>query len=131
MKLSEIVAKEEARYAGKWVSIDEFYPGVRLRIRPIDHPDVRRRNFQDAVGGSSNLDFDATEAQNARLLSEIIVVDWSGLDGDDGTPLPFSREKAFEWFSIPILEALRRKIVSEAVALRDAKLAELEDDSKN
>jgi hypothetical protein len=131
VKLSEIIAKETTRDAGKWVSFDEFYSGVRLKIRPIDNPDVRRMNFEAAGQASAKRDFALAEAQNARLLAEAIVADWSGIEDDVGQPLPFSKATALEWLSVPVLQKLREKIVVESIAIRDASAAALEDDAKN
>lgn len=130
MKLSEIIAREEAHYSGKWFEFNEWVPGLRLKIRPMNNPDFRRLKFESETETSSR-DFNIYEMKNARILAEAILSDWEGIEDDNEKPLAFSHEKALEILSLPVMEELRLKVVSESVKLMRENQVALEADAKN
>lgn len=55
------------------------------------------------------LDVEALEKQNIELLAACIV-NWSGLEDEEGNPLPFTKTKAIELLSMPELAFVREQI---------------------
>ncbi len=78
----------------------------------------------------------ATDASGARLLDEIttrclaetILLGWANLDDDDGNPIPYSPEKAYEILQDPANDPLRQFVV-EAASDREAFAHKVEADA--
>lgn len=136
MKLSKIAVNAEAIEAGRWVSVDHILTGVRLKVRGIDNTDCRRlRNKLVAevprVERIKGLDTATADAINARLVAETVLVDWGGLEDEDGSPLPFTKARALEILSDPALIVFRGAVEWAAGVVGEDEIAEAEDASKN
>lgn len=99
MKLSALKT-DPKKTGGVWVEIAE---GFRVKVKRSNSPEYREalaRLGQD-VSFSIRKGFDASKRTNAilaRAMAETIIVDWEGLEDDNGQPIPFSvsaAEKAF------------------------------------
>lgn len=136
MRLSEIAVNVEAIEVGRWVPVDHILPGVRLKVRGIDNTDCRRlRNKLVAevprVERIKGLDTTKADAINARLLAETVLIDWSGLEDEDGKPLAFSKAKALEILIDPAFIVFRNAVEWAAGIVHEDDLVEIEDASKN
>jgi hypothetical protein len=136
MRLSEIAVNAQAIEVGRWVPVDHILPGVRLKVRGIDNTDCRRlRNKLVAevprVERIKGIDTAKADAINARLLAETVLVDWSGLEDEDGKPLAFSKATALEILIDPAFVVFRNAVEWAAGVVGEDDIVEIEDASKN
>lgn len=122
---------------GAWVDNIPEMGSLRLKTRGSNNRDWRRMQNkliaaiprQKRVG---NLDPDEFDRVTAVLIRDTALLDWDGLENTDGSPLPFSKEQAYEFLSNP---AYGRKFLTAAIYAADmvAELREdeMEQDSKN
>lgn len=136
MKLSEIAVNAAAIEYGRWVSIGHIMPGVRLKVRGLENEDYQRlfNKLVTEIPRAERLkgpDAAVMRDITTRLLVETILIDWEGIDNDDGTPLVFSKEKAREVLSDPNLIAFRKAVEWAAGVVGEDDLAETEATAKN
>lgn len=136
MKLSEIAVNAEAIEVGRWVSVGHLLPGVKLKVRGADNTDCRRLRNKlisevPRAERIKGLDTKTSDSINARLLAETILVDWSGLEDDDGNPLAFSNGKALDILADPSFVVFKNAVEWAAAVVGEDELAETEDASKN
>lgn len=101
MKLSEIA---DSSIEDGWVSNIPELEGVRLKCRAAGNRDWRRQaqTLINAVPKKKRtpfLDPEEMDRINAVLLQNHGLLDWEGIEGDDGQPLPFDKKKAGEFLS--------------------------------
>jgi hypothetical protein len=106
MKFSEINVDPKIGEEGGWVSDIPELLGVRLKVRGSNNKDWRRmaQKLVMAVPRQKKTPvLDPVEADkiNAILLRECGLLDWSGIEADDDTPVPFSKKKAAEYLESP------------------------------
>ena len=111
MKLSAVKVDSDVIEQGEWVD-HPFVPGVEVKVRGVGNADFRRlapkltRQFtpaqRDAVIPAADQDRITVE-----LLVETILIDWRGLEEEDGSPLPYSKERARQILSDPDLRIFR------------------------
>lgn len=136
MKFSDITINIDAIEAGRWVSVDHLIPGVKLKVRGIENTDYKRlRNkLISEISRPVRLrgvDLATMEKINTTLLVEAVLVDWSGIEDDDGQPLPFSKEKAASVLSDPGLVVFRNAVEWAASIVGEDDLVEAEAAAKN
>jgi hypothetical protein len=136
LKLSDIAINAAAIEAGRWVSVGHILPGVKFKVRGIDNADYRRLRAKliaeipraERVKGVDPVELDKI---NVKLLTETVLLDWSGIEGDDDAPLDFSKEKAAELLADPNYAVLRSAIEWAAGVVGEDDLAEAEAAAKN
>ena len=94
-KLSEIANYNDAMVNGVWVN---FEAGIRVRVARLynkRHAEILSRLRAEAMEGA-----DETKAEDVfmRSIAEGVITGWQNLEDDDGKPIPFSAEKAYEIF---------------------------------
>ncbi|MGJ0508857.1 MAG: hypothetical protein ACR652_17360 [Methylocystis sp.] len=114
----------------------QFLPAVRLKVRGADNTDCRRLRNKlisevPRAERIKGLDTKTSDSINARLLAETVLVDWSGLEDDDGAPLPFSKAKALEILTNPSFVVFKNAVEWAAAVVGEDDFAEIEDASKN
>lgn len=136
MKLADIKINAAAIETGRWVSVDHVLPGVKFKVRGIGNADYRR--LKDKLIGEipraervKGVDPAALDKINAKLLIETVLIDWSGIEGDDDAPLAFSKEKAAELLADPNYAVLRNAVEWAAGVVGEDDLAESEAAAKN
>jgi hypothetical protein len=128
MELSERIVDANLEENGVWM---DYYDGSKIKLASI-----RSRRFREAKERIEKpyerlikrdiLPKDRKEELEARMISEGLLLDWSGFE-NHGQELPFSREVAYKlvkeqsWFRIDVLtmaadEAAYRKEDVEEVA---------------
>jgi hypothetical protein len=108
MKLSAIKNDVALEEAGRWF---DYLDGFRIRIRSKRSPTFQKtiaavyEPHKHALQGGR-----LTEDMARRLTRESIaraaVVDWEGLESEDGEPIAFSEAKAVELFVDPAYREL-------------------------
>lgn len=138
MKLSSLKIDAAKIEAGEWI---EDIPGMgdlALKVRGLDnadHGNLRSRLFE-AIPRSKKHNgriTDPAEADRltARCLSEAVLLDWRGLEEEDGSPIPFSKERAFEILSNPDMRSLREAVVEAAARVGRDDAESLKADAGN
>jgi hypothetical protein len=136
MKLSDIAVNVDAIEGGRWVSIDHIMPGVKLKVRGSENSDLRRlRNkLLQEIPRAQRLrgaGEETLEAIGTRLLAETVLVDWSGIEDENGEPLPFSKEKAASVLGDPAMFVFKNAVEWAAGVVGDDEVVEAQEAAKN
>lgn len=122
MKLRDIRIDSERREAGDWHAYDEV--GVAFKVRGEGNTDwlaasasiERTVRVRDGVLRGDLSPAQRREVQVGVLL-EAGLLDWRGLEGDDGQPLAFSKEVARELLMDPDFDVLLGLVVGACRAM--------------
>jgi hypothetical protein len=136
LKLSDIAINAAAIETGRWVSVGHILPGVKFKVRGLDNADYRRLRAKliaeipraERVKGVDPVELDKI---NVKLLYETVLLDWSGIEGDDDASLSFSKEQAAELLADPNYAVLRGAVEWAAGVVGEDDLAETEASAKN
>jgi hypothetical protein len=136
MKLSTIAVNAAAIEQGRWVSISHVMPDVKLKVRGLENEDYQRlfNKLISAIPRAERLkgpDATAMREMTTKLLAETVLVDWSGIENDDGSPMLYSKAKAQEILSDPNLVVFRKAVEWAAGVVGEDDMAEAEDVTKN
>jgi len=100
MKLSAIRADLDKELQGAWVP----YAGdIVLKIARWNNErcqEVYRRLLDERkvlLGAKELTDEQRIDVQK-EVAAQTILVDWKGVEDDDGQPIPYSSDTALEWF---------------------------------
>jgi hypothetical protein len=136
MKLNSLKADLQREEEGDWIEITDL-PGVSLKVRSITSKaysmalstltqKLSRRYGQRPIPPEESL------KENGKLLARHILLDWKGIDDDDGkTPMPFSPALAEEVLSNPEFRKLANAVVWAANRVADIDDEEVADKAKN
>jgi hypothetical protein len=111
-RLNRIATSTERAADGQWVEFcpaqgDE--PALELKIARIGNPRYAQR-LQELVRPHRRkvrMGFDEDMEQFVKVaVAECVLVDWRGLEGEDGKPIPYSKEKSVELLTDPIYSDL-------------------------
>jgi hypothetical protein len=131
MRLGQIADKGRLFQGGVWKPIAAL-PGVEVKVRGLHsvedkHAEARaRRAFGDVTIG----DEENEKIVRTRLI-EAILIDWRGLERDDGSPLSYSREEAERMLTDPEYHFFRQGVFMAALSVANGETASLEADAKN
>jgi hypothetical protein len=135
LRLSSLRADLKRENEGDWVEIPDF-PGLKLKVRSFNYgPFVTAKSLVDQRNQrryfSKRKDAPPEELYelNARLYLDHILLDWDGLDGDDGKPVPFA--KAEEILLDPAFRVLHDGIRYAGLLLSQVDADYIEDVRKN
>lgn len=136
MKLSQLSQNAAAAEAGRWVNHIPELGGLALKVRGLDNADYRRLSAQlaseipraDRVLGVAP---EVTDAMQTRLIVETVLIDWRGLEEDDGSVVHYSRDMAMKLLTDPNYRAFRAAVIWAAGVVGDDRLASDEADAKN
>lgn len=155
MRLKDISVKADRAEQGAWVNnipwqgvgaslgltVDEAtakdLAGVSLRVRGLNTVDARRlrKRLLNAVKPDekigSDLDPAVEDGIEAQMLADVVLVDWAGIEGDDGEPLPYSKEMAKRLMTEPQFVLLRGAARFAAATVMDRGKEKLEADLGN
>ena len=135
MKLSKIAVDADAIENGRWVGDLPGLPGVELRVRGFNNADYRNlqtkklRSITPAQRAGVSLEL--SDEMTNDLLVETILLDWRGIEDDDGSPLAYSKERAREMLADPRMRRFRDAVLFAADIVGELEVAAIEDDAKN
>ena len=117
MKLSELTVDTDRQENGAWVDDIPEVQGLRLKVRGAYNADWRRMQAKllDAVprkkrmGG--RIDPEDNDAIMTKCLLNCCLLDWEGLEGDDGQPIPFDKKTAMKLLSEPEYRRFRESVI--------------------
>ncbi|WP_173087374.1 hypothetical protein [Devosia sp. 1635] len=114
MKLSAIKTDLAKAEQGVWIDNIPDMGELRLKVRPVGNPDYRRVYGQlvDATPrhlkrGGIISDQQTKSDISARTLADTVLLDWDGLEGEDGKPLKYDPVLAKQLLLNPEYGALR------------------------
>ena len=104
MKISELEVDQKVIEEGKWVSNIPELTGVRLKVRGSNNKDWRRMaqrliNAEPRKNRINGLDPDAADRISATILLQTGLLDWEGIEADDGSPIPYDKKKAAQYLT--------------------------------
>ena len=110
---------------------------LALKVRGIGNADYRRR--QSALlrtlprNGRAQGAIDPADADRIEtaLLLDTVLVDWSGLEGDDGQPIAYSKDFATTLLTDPDYRPFRAAVAWAAAIVGEGAAEELKEDTKN
>ncbi len=124
MKLSQIRLAGRREVQGEW---RELTKGLRFKIaagvnaeferclRELDPVLMREVARVQAAGEALSEDLSARFSElDTRAIARTVLLDWDGLEEEDGTPIPYSVEKAEEILLDPDCRPLLRFVRKQA-----------------
>lgn len=100
-KLRDITADRNKEVQGVWLPVGEGFdvkvarmpnPKFNARLQELGRPyrsQLRRGQYDAAT----------VEKLTTEAMAETVLLDWRGLEDDDGNPIPYSQQKAKELLS--------------------------------
>ena len=141
MKISALKFNSARIEAGAWVASIPGLPGVAFRVRGIGctaSRDLRARLIAEIprLERIKGVSAEAQERIETEDLVENILLDWSGIDDDEGgdgvaRPLPWSKAVARRYLENPDYAMLRGGVLYAAQVVADIGTDELEADRGN
>ena len=133
MKLSDMKIDSAAIEAGVWVRDIPGMGDLAVKVRGLRNADYRRLNASlwGAVPAAKKGDPAEADRIAVTLLAETILIGWDGLTDDDGTPLPWSTERAVALLSDPDFALFRDAVTWAASTVGDISREAVEDSAKN
>lgn len=105
MRISELEVDQKVVEEGKWVSNIPELPGVRLKVRGANNKDWRRMG-QRLVNAlprkfrmNGVIDPDESDRISAMILLNTGLLDWEGIEADDGSPIPYDKKRAAQYLA--------------------------------
>lgn len=99
MRLSDLCVDAAKINEGGWVRNIPKLEGLSLKVRGVDSAadrEVTAKAIERLPRNETARGVNAAAAEKivTRRLVDALLLDWSGLEGDDGEPVQFSRETA-------------------------------------
>lgn len=115
MKLSSLRIDPVRVEKGAWIDKIPEMGDLRLNVRGIDNSDARRLRetlIENVPRAERVRGLDMVERDRiaGKVLAEAVLLDWDGLDDDDGRPIPYSSEMAEKLLTDPALPAFRAAV---------------------
>lgn len=131
MKLSQIKVNAQAEENGRWMPASGLF-GVQIKVRGLNNSAARaaRAKIQESFARKKMSDAEAEQAQ-VELIADTILIDWRGVENDDGTALICDREAKIAILSNPEMRLFREAVLLAASLVGEDELAAKEQDAKN
>lgn len=136
MKLSQVAVDLDAIDNGIWVDSTEF-DGVQYLVRGTEYPPyqkaMRKRMSAEANklvsrrGRNTEINLDSIERNKRDLSIEHCMLDWKGIDDDDGKPVEYTKEMGQKIMSEREYARMARDILS-AIDYVDEEAANVKED---
>lgn len=142
VKLSDIKINAAAIEQGEWIGAAHGTPipdmgDLCLKVRGIGNSDYRAlmAKLSDAVPRSQRtggkLNPEAGERVFVECLAQTVLMDWSGVENDDGSQIPFSADVARKIMSNPDLAPFKFAVAWASNQVGDLRAADNETSAKN
>lgn len=142
VKLSDIKINAAAIEQGEWIGAPYGTPipdmgDLCLKVRGIGNSDYRAlmAKLSDAVPRSQRtggkLNAEASERVFVECLAQTVLMDWSGVEDDDGAQIPFSADVARKIMSNPDLAPFKFAVAWASNQVGDLRTSDNEAAAKN
>ena len=110
IRMNSIAADLQRENQGDWVDIPpELFAdgdGVLLKVRAFSYQpyQIARNKIVQKWSrsyGREPIPLDVAFKADGKLYADFILLDWKGLDGDDGKPMPYTKEMAEDLLTNP------------------------------
>lgn len=134
MKMSQLAIDPIKVEEGDWVENIPELEGVRLRTKGAGNKVWRRLSDQliRSLPRAKKVDGISPEDQdriNALLLRDAALMDWEGIEAEDGKPLPYSKDKANELLTKPEFVKFRDGAMWAANVVAERRKEEVDADA--
>lgn len=136
MKLSQIKVDSAAIENGAWRKAVGF-PGIEFNLRGVGNAEWERLHSKLVSELPPEAKFaDVLPKEHAERISVDVIVgacllDWRGIEEEDGSAIPYSADLARKLLSDPDMRKLKDSILATAGALSRETAAEREAAAKN
>lgn len=137
MKMREVAVDIDRVEHGDWINVVPEMQGLRLKVRGTNNKDWRKLQAKllDAVPRkkrmTGRIDPDEAERITNLLLLNCSLIDWDGLEDDDGKPIPYSRDMAETLLTDPSYRRFRDAVANAANLVGEQNAEDVEDASGN
>ena len=142
MKLSAMKINSAAIEQGEWVGSKYGTPipdmgDLSLKVRGIGNSDFRvlQSKLFDATPrnerSNGRLSPEAAERVTVECLLETILIDWDGVEGDQGELLPFNKDLAHKILSDRDLRPFREAVMWASAQVGELRAGDSEAAAKN
>lgn len=136
MKLSERKIDPKKKEEGAWVSNIPGWDDLKLKVRGVGNRSWAKleQTLINAVPRQrrlNGLDPEDRDRINAILLRDAALIDWSGVEDDEGKPQPYSKEVAGKYLTEPEYEEFRNAVLWAAMVVAENGQAEIKADAGN
>lgn len=129
MKLSKFKTDKSMETEGVWVDVAD---GLRLKVARIGNPAYKthiRRLGKPHVNmirhANQAVDLDVMDALTVKAMAANVLLDWEGLEDEDGNPIPYSVKKAEELMTdVPDFRAMVEGFASDAELFRTEEMTD-------
>lgn len=117
MRLADIKVDSNAIETGAWVDNIPDMGNLRLKVRGAGNAAyaAEQAKLLLAVPRSEKVAGRVNPTTSDRIMAECLakttLLDWEGIEGDDGQPLPYSKETALTLLSDPAYRVLRDAVL--------------------
>jgi len=135
MQLNQIAVDVEREEKGDWVEVPDL-PGVSLKVRSLYNKDYQHAQQVAARKmarryGKQPIPPDVQTKTYARLLSDHVLLDWSGITDENGDAVSYSVEFGRDVLADPQYRRLADAVAWAAGVVGEQDVEDLEDDAKN
>lgn len=107
MKIESLELTDEQKVLvedGRWVNDIPELKGVRLKVRGSNNKDWRRFaqrliNAEPRKNRINGLDPESSDRISALILLQTGLLDWEGIEDDDGAAIPYDKKKAAQYLA--------------------------------
>lgn len=117
MKLTDLAVDTDRAEKGAWVDDIPEMQGLRLKVRGSSNADWRRlvAKLTEAVPRKKRLggrvDPEEQDAIISKCLLNCCLLDWAGLEDDEGKEIPFGKEMAKKLLTDPEYRRFRDSVI--------------------
>lgn len=137
MKLSDVKIDPVKMEQGDWVDNIPELQGVRVKVRGANNRDWRKLQGRlvdavprkNKVGGRLNPD--DLDRITSILLRDTSLLDWDGIEAEDGSPLVFSKDEANRLLTNPEFGKFRDGVLWAANVVAEQEAEGVDTTSKN
>lgn len=126
MKLSSLKVDAEKIEDGAWIGDIPEMGGLRLKVRGLQNAHFRRMQAKllDAVPRAQRqggrVDPDVMDRITAQCLAGTVLLDWEGLEDENGGALAYDKALAADLVTKPEFRRFREAVIYAATIVGDA-----------
>jgi hypothetical protein len=123
---------EQAEIDGVWVELGE---GARIKVARVGNPSYEKvlrqlkKPYRNITRAGGEIPREALDKITIEATAEALLLDWQGLDDEDGTAIPYSKEAAKRLLGE--LKDFRETVVRLALEAETFRAEALEAAAKN
>jgi hypothetical protein len=106
MKASAFKRDSSRVEAGEWVDDIPGFPGIRLKVRGLQslafsdaQAKLQRQIPSHKRGEDGSIEPALAYAVMGKAMQQAVLLDWDGLEDDDGKPLAYDADLAMTWLT--------------------------------